>query len=76
LLLYLEQQDGGRLLILDLFGKPKLTVELSDAGIIITMPGTGFSVIYVRTGDNKLVASYSLSKGVGLTLSALPWRSW
>jgi hypothetical protein len=26
-LLYLEQQDGGRLLILDLFGKPKLTVE-------------------------------------------------
>ena len=34
-----------------------MTVEHSDAGIIVTMPGTGFSVIYVRTGDNKLVAS-------------------
>jgi hypothetical protein len=57
LLLYVEQHKGGELLILDLFRKPKVTVEHSDAGIIVTMPGTGFSVIYVRAGDNKLVAS-------------------
>jgi hypothetical protein len=65
LLLYLEQHEGGRLLILDLFRKPKVTVEHSDAGIIVTLPGTGFSVIYVRTGDNKLVASgFSSARGL------------
>ena len=52
-------------MILDLFRNPKVTVEHSDAGIIVTMPGTGFSVIYVRTGDDKLVASgFSSARGL------------
>jgi hypothetical protein len=38
LLLYLEQQRG-ELLILDLFRKPKVTVEHSDAGILVVLPG-------------------------------------
>jgi hypothetical protein len=66
LLLYLKQHEGGGLLVLDLFRKPKVTVEHSDAGIIVTMLGTGFSVIYVRTRDNKLVAS-GFSSGGGLS---------
>jgi hypothetical protein len=52
-------------LILDLFRKPKVTVEHSDSGILVTLPGTGFSVIYVKTDDNKLIAS-SFSSARGL----------
>ena len=44
-------------MILDLSRKPKVTVEHSDAGILVTLPGTGFSVIYVKTDGNKLIAS-------------------
>ena len=64
-MLYLEQHEGGGLLILDLFRKPKVTVEHSDAGILVTLPGTGFSVIYVKTDDNKLIASaFSSARGL------------
>ena len=79
MLLYVEQHKGGELLILDLFRKPKVTVEHSDAGIIVTMPGTGFSVIYVRAGDNKLVASGFRAPNVFLKNTRLvslnSWRS-
>jgi len=52
-------------LILDLFRKPKVTVEYSDAGILVTLPGTGVSVIYVKTDDNKLIASaFSSARGL------------
>ena len=65
MLLYLEQREGGGLLILDLFRKPKVTVEHSDAGILVTLPGTGFSVIYVKTDDNKLIANaFSSARGL------------
>jgi hypothetical protein len=53
------------LILREWLGKPKVTVEHSDAGIIVTLPGTGFSVIYVKAGDNKLVASgFSSAKGL------------
>ena len=52
-------------MILDLFRKPKVTVEYSDAGILVTLPGTGVSVIYVKTDDNKLIASaFSSARGL------------
>jgi len=52
-------------LILDLSRKPKVTVEHSDAGILVTLPGTGFSVIYVKTDDNRLIASaFSSARGL------------
>jgi hypothetical protein len=34
-----------------------VTVEHSGADIIVTLPGTSFSVVYVKTANNKLVAS-------------------
>jgi hypothetical protein len=43
----------------------KVMVEHSGSDIIVTLPGTRFSVIYVKTDDNKLVASgFSSAKGV------------
>lgn len=51
-------------MILDWFRKPKVAVKHSGADIIVTLPGTSFSVVYVKTEDNKLVAStFSGAKG-------------
>ena len=44
-------------MILAWFRKPKLTVEVLGADIVVTMPGTSCQVVYTRTEDNKLVAS-------------------
>lgn len=44
---------------------PKVTVEHSGADIIVTLPGTSFSVVYVKTANNKLVASaFSSARGL------------
>ena len=45
------------------FGRPKIAVKLSGADIVVTMPGTRFSVVYEKTDDNKLIAnSFSAPK--------------
>ena len=50
-------------MILDWFKKPKLTVEVLGADIVVTMPGTSCRVVYTKTEDNKLIAStFSASK--------------
>ena len=50
-------------MILAWFRKPKLTVEVLGADIVVTMPGTSCRVVYTKTEDNKLVAStFSASK--------------
>jgi hypothetical protein len=50
-------------MILDLFKKPKLTVEVSGADIVVTLPGTGCRVAYTKSEDNKLiVSSFSASR--------------
>jgi hypothetical protein len=39
-----------------------VAVEVGD-GIVVTMPGTGFSITYEKTDDNQLVAnSFSARK--------------
>ncbi|MGC1178719.1 MAG: hypothetical protein WA884_06760 [Methyloceanibacter sp.] len=38
--------------------RPKVTVELSGADIIVRMPGTSFSVVYEKTDDNQLIANF------------------
>jgi hypothetical protein len=43
-------------MILDWFRRPKLTVEHSGPDIIVTMPGTGYRVIYTKTENGKLIA--------------------
>ena len=35
----------------------KIIVEVLDGEILVTMPGTSFSVVYEKTKNNRLVAS-------------------
>ena len=44
-------------MIFDWFRRPKLTVEVLGADIVVTLPGTSCRVVYSKTADNKLVAS-------------------
>jgi hypothetical protein len=42
---------------------PNIFVEVSGPEIIVTMPGTSFSVVYEKTDDNQLIAnSFSARK--------------
>jgi hypothetical protein len=40
------------------FTRSKIAVEVLDDEILVTMPGTSFSIVYERTKDNQLIASY------------------
>ena len=40
------------------FTRSKIAVEVLDGEILVTMPGTSFSIVYERTKDNQLIASY------------------
>jgi len=40
------------------FTRSKIAVEVLDDEILVTMPGTSFSIVYERTMDNQLIASY------------------
>jgi hypothetical protein len=35
----------------------KIAVDVSDDEILVTMPGTSFSIIYERTKDNQLIGA-------------------
>jgi hypothetical protein len=37
--------------------KPNLTVEVSGADLVVTLPGTGCRIAYTKSEDNKLIAS-------------------
>jgi hypothetical protein len=37
--------------------RSKITVEVLDDEILVTMPGTSFSTVYEKTKDNQLIAS-------------------
>jgi hypothetical protein len=47
----------GQAMGLHWFRRPKVSVRVLGPDIIVTMPGTGFSVIYTKTEDNKLIAN-------------------
>jgi len=44
-------------MILGWFKKPKVVVDALGGDIVVTMPGTSRRVVYIKTDDNKLVAS-------------------
>jgi hypothetical protein len=45
------------------FGRSKISVKVSGADIIVTMPGTSLNVVYEKTDDNQLIAnSFSAPK--------------
>ena len=37
--------------------RSKIIVEVLDGEILVTMPGTSFSVVYEKTKNNRLIAS-------------------
>ena len=39
------------------FTKSKVSVEVLDEEILVTMPGTSFSIVYEKTKHNQLIAS-------------------
>ena len=39
------------------FRRSKIIVEVLDDEILVTMPGTSFSVVYEKTKNNRLIAS-------------------
>jgi hypothetical protein len=43
---------------LSCFRRSKITVEVLDDEILVTMPGTSFSIVYEKTKDNQLIASF------------------
>jgi hypothetical protein len=40
------------------YTKSKISVEVFDEEILVTMPGTSFSIVYEKTKHNQLIASY------------------
>jgi len=38
--------------------RSKIAVEILDDEILVTMPGTTFSIVYERTKDSQFIASY------------------
>ena len=43
--------------LLDLVRRPKVAVEVVGDVLVVTLPGTTFSVTYEKTDENQLVAS-------------------
>jgi hypothetical protein len=39
------------------YTKSKIAVEVFDEEILVTMPGTSFSIVYEKTKHNQLIAS-------------------
>ena len=49
--------------LLDLVRRQTVAVEVAGDVIVVTMPGTGFSITYEKTDNNQLVAnSFSARK--------------
>ncbi len=42
--------------LLDLLRRPKVAVEVAGDVLVVTMPGTTFSITYEKTDENRLVA--------------------
>jgi hypothetical protein len=43
--------------LLDLIRRQKVTVEVDGDILVVTMPGTDFSITYEKTEENRLIAS-------------------
>jgi hypothetical protein len=43
--------------LLNLLKQPKVTVEVAQDVLVVTMPGTTLSVTYEKTDENRLIAS-------------------
>ena len=43
--------------LLDLVRRQKVAVEVGGDVLVVTMPGTGFSITYEKTEENRLVAN-------------------
>ena len=54
--------------LLDLIKRPKVAVTVAGDVLVVTMPGTTFSITYEKTDENRLVAnSFHARKGLDET---------
>jgi len=54
--------------LLDLVRRQKVAVRVADDVLVVTMPGTTFSITYEKTEENRLVASsFRARKGLDET---------
>ncbi len=53
----LGRMSSRKMRLLDLIRRQKVTVEVGGDILVVTMPGTGFSITYEKTEENRLVAS-------------------
>jgi hypothetical protein len=54
--------------LLDLVRRQKVAVKVAGDVLVVTMPGTTFSITYEKTAENKLVASsFRARKGLDET---------
>ena len=54
--------------LLDLIRRPKVAVRVAGDVLVVTMPGTRFSITYEKTEENRLVASsFHARKGLDET---------
>jgi hypothetical protein len=49
--------EDSAMKLLDLLRRPRVTVEVAGDVLVVTMPGTTFSITYEKTEENRLVAS-------------------
>ena len=63
---YFTITEGFGMGLLDLLKPRKVIVTVAGDVLVVTMPGTAFSVSYEKTTENQLVVS-SFRKGLGTT---------
>jgi hypothetical protein len=49
--------EGSTMRLLDLVRRQKVAVEVDGDVLVVTLPGTAFSITYEKTDENRLVAS-------------------
>jgi hypothetical protein len=59
---HIPRIEGSEIRLLDLVRGKKVVVQVVGDVLVVTMPGTTFSITYEKTEDNRLVAtSFGLS---------------
>ena len=62
--------------LLDLLRRPKVAVEVAGDVLVVTMPGTTFSITYEKTDENQLVASSFQARKLPHKRGKLPFQNF
>jgi len=62
--------------LLDLVRRQKVAVRVAGDVLVVTMPGTTFSIAYEKTEDNRLVASTFQARKVWMRHAKFPSQNF